>query len=118
MDAQRLQEFLDAWDGGELGAIMGFVADDCVYTALSGDVHEGRAAVERGFAALLADDDPATVTRFGPAVSDGANGLVEWTVTDRADGTLRKAGVDVFAFRDDRIVRKTVYGRPPGPAGG
>lgn len=119
-----LQAFADAWNAHDVDALMRFMHDDCVFeTAAGPDVcgtrHAGREAVRRAFAAAWANF-PDAQWRGARHFVAGDRGVSEWTFTGTAaDGTrVEVHGVDVFTFRDGKILVKDSFrkNRPPLPA--
>ena len=119
-----LAAFGDAWNRHDVDALMSFMHDDCVFqTAAGPDAcgtrHAGREAVRKAFAAAWATVPDAQWTNARHRV-DGDFGLSEWTFTGTAaDGTrIETDGVDLFTFKDGKILRKNVFRktRPNLPA--
>lgn len=119
-----LQAFADAWNAHDVDALMRFMHDDCVFeTAAGPDVcgtrHAGREAVRKAFAAAWASFPDAQWRNARHFVA-GERGVSEWTFTGTAaDGTrVEVHGVDVFTFRDGKILVKDSFrkNRPPLPA--
>ena len=116
-----LQAFADAWNQHDVGALMTFMTEDCVFEASAGpDVcglrYAGREAVRAAFAEVWATFPDA---HWGNArhVVSGDRGVSEWTFTGtKADGTrVEVHGCDLFTFRDGKIALKDSYrkNRPP-----
>jgi steroid delta-isomerase-like uncharacterized protein len=119
-----LQAFADAWNAHDVDALMRFMHDDCVFeTAAGPDVcgtrHAGREAVRKAFAAAWGSFPDAQWCDARHFVA-GERGVSEWTFTGTAaDGTrVEVHGVDVFTFRDGKILVKDSFrkNRPPLPA--
>ena len=119
-----LEAFSAAWNQHDVDALMGFMSEDCVFqTAAGADAcgtrHEGREAVRKAFAAawaLLPDAQWLNGRHF----VDGDFGVSQWTFTGTAaDGSrVETDGVDLFTFRDGKIVTKNAFrkARPNLPA--
>ena len=119
-----LQAFADAWNAHDIDALMSFMHDDCVFeTAAGPDAcgarHVGREAVRTAFAAAW-KNFPDAQWRNARHFVAGDRGVSEWTFTGTAaDGTRVEAnGVDVFTFRDGKILVKNAFrkDRPRLPA--
>lgn len=119
-----LQAFADAWNAHDVDALMSFMHDECVFeTAAGPDAcgtrHSGREAVRKAFAAAWASF-PDAQWRNARHVVAGERGVSEWTFTGTAaDGTRIEAnGVDLFTFRDGKILVKNAFrkDRPRLPA--
>jgi len=119
-----LQAFADAWNAHDIDALMSFMHDDCVFeTAAGPDAcgarHLGREAVRKAFAAAW-QNFPDAQWRNARHLVAGERGISEWTFTGTAaDGSRIEAnGVDVFTFRDGKILVKNVFrkDRPRLPA--
>jgi steroid delta-isomerase-like uncharacterized protein len=116
-----LQAFADAWNQHDVGALMTFMTEDCVFEAsagpdLCGARYAGREAVGAAFAEVWATFPDAHWGNASHFVS-GQRGVSEWTFTGtRADGTrVEVHGCDLFTFRDGKIALKNSYrkNRPP-----
>ncbi len=121
---EMLQAFSDAWNRHDLPALMSFMHEDCVFLTAAGPEtcgtrHVGHAAVGKAFAAAWANF-PDAQWRNGRHWVSGERGVSEWTFTGTAaDGTRSESdGVDLFTFRDGKILEKNVFrkDRPRLPA--
>ena len=119
-----LEAFSAAWNAHDIDALMRFMHDDCVFeTAAGPDAcgtrHSGREAVRTAFAAAW-QNFPDAQWRNARHLVAGDRGISEWTFTGTAaDGSRIEAnGVDVFTFRDGKILVKNVFrkDRPRLPA--
>lgn len=112
---EMLQAFADAWNAHDIDALMSFMHDECVFeTAAGPDAcgtrHVGRAAVRRAFASAW-ETFPDAQWRNPRHFVAGERGVSEWTFTGTAaDGSrVEVNGVDVFTFRDGRILVKNAF---------
>ena len=121
---EMLAAFSDAWNRHDVDALMGFMHDDCVFETAGGPLacgarHAGRDAVRQAFAAAWASF-PDAQWRNGNHWVAGDRGVSEWTFTGTAaDGTRVEAnGVDLFTFKDGKILVKNAFrkDRPRLPA--
>ncbi len=110
-----LAAFSDAWNRHDVEALMSFMHDDCVFETAAGSEacggrHVGRDAVRKAFAAAWANVADAQ-WRNGRHVVHGDFGISQWTFTGTAaDGSrIETDGVDVFTFRDGRILVKNAF---------
>jgi ketosteroid isomerase-like protein len=119
-----LAAFSDAWNRHDVDALMRFMHDDCVFqTAAGPDAcgtrHVGREAVAKAFAAAWATV-PDAQWRNGRHFVQGDFGVSQWTFTGTAaDGSRTETdGIDVFTFKDGKILLKNVFrkARPNLPA--
>jgi ketosteroid isomerase-like protein len=119
-----LHAFGDAWNRHDVDALMGFMSDDCVFQSAGGPDacgtrHVGRAAVRAAFAAAWATL-PDAQWRNARHFVQGDFGVSQWTFTGTAaDGSrVETDGVDLFTFRDGKIVLKNAFrkARPNLPA--
>lgn len=112
---QMLADFAAAWNRHDLDALMGFMHDDCVFHAVAGPdlfgrTFTGRAEVSEGFkAAWMNMPDAAWLD--GSYFVAGDRGVAECTFKGtRADGARVEARmVDVFTFKDGKILVKNAY---------
>lgn len=119
-----LAAFSEAWNRHDVDALMSFMHDECVFMAAGGPEacgarHVGPEAVRRAFAAAW-QNVPDAQWRNGRHAVHGETGVSEWTFTGTAaDGTrIETDGVDLFTFRDGRILVKNAFrkARPNLPA--
>jgi ketosteroid isomerase-like protein len=110
-----LAAFSDAWNRHDVEALMSFMHDDCVFeTAAGSDAcgarHVGRDAVRKAFAAAWASV-PDAQWRNGRHVVHGDFGVSQWTFTGTAADSSRieTDGIDVFTFKDGRILVKNAF---------
>jgi ketosteroid isomerase-like protein len=103
---------------------MSFMHPDCVFeTAAGNDAwgtrHTGHEAVAKAFAAAWTNF-PDAQWRNGKHLVMGDRGMSEWTFTGTAlDGQRSESdGVDLFTFKDGKILVKNVFrkARPLLPA--
>jgi len=114
-DAAFLQAFTDAWNRHDIGALMSFMTDDCVFQGAAGPLacgarFEGRDAVRAAFGQVWINF-PDAQWRNGRHFVQGDRGVSEWTFAGtRADGSRVEAdGCDLFTFRDGRIAVKNAF---------
>ena len=113
--AQTLADFAAAWNRHDLDALMSFMADGCEFHAVAGPDLLGRSfvgleQVREGFqAAWTAFPDAAWLD--GDHWVNGDRGVSESTFKGTAaDGTRVEARmVDVFTFKDGKILVKNAY---------
>lgn len=119
-----LAAFSDAWNRHDLPALMSFMHEDCVFETAAGPEawgtrHSGHEAVAKAFALAWASF-PDAQWRNGRHLVSGDRGISEWTFTGTAaDGTRSESdGVDLFTFKDGKILVKNVFrkARPMLPA--
>nr|WP_198980071.1 nuclear transport factor 2 family protein [Herbaspirillum sp. ASV7] len=112
---ETLQAFSDAWNRHDIAALMDFMHPDCEFLSAAGhdahgSRHTGTEAVARAFASAWLSV-PDAQWRNGRHWVAGERGVSEWTFTGTAaDGTPIEAdGVDLFVFRDGKILQKNVF---------
>jgi len=115
MTPQLLDAFSAAWNRHDLPALMSFMHAECVFeTAAGPDAwgarHQGHEAVGAAFAAAW-KNFPDAQWRNGRHGVSGDRGVSEWTFTGTAsDGSRVEAdGVDLFTFKDGKILVKNVF---------
>ena len=121
VDVETLKAFGAAWNRHDIDALMSFMSEDCSFHAVAGPDLQGRSfvgreAVREGFQmAWLSFPDAAWID--AEHVVFGDRGIPECTFTGtKPDGTRIEARmVDVFTFRDGKIVVKNAFrkDRPP-----
>ncbi|ESS14877.1 Ketosteroid isomerase-related protein [Betaproteobacteria bacterium MOLA814] len=115
ISSQTLAEFAAAWNAHDIEALMNFMHDDCQFHAIAGPdlmgrTFEGSAEVREGFkAAWLNFPDAAWLD--GEHFVAGERGVSESTFAGtKADGSRIEARmVDVFTFKDGKILVKNAY---------
>ena len=115
VSAATLEAFAAAWNRHDLAALMAFMHRDCVFETAAGleafgTRHQGPEAVAAAFASAW-QNMPDAQWRDGRHWVSGERGVSEWTFTGTAaDGTRVQAhGVDLFTFKDGKILRKNVF---------
>ena len=115
MTPQLLDAFSAAWNRHDLPALMSFMHAECVFEAAAGPDawgarHQGHEAVGAAFAAAW-KNFPDAQWRNGRHWVSGERGVSEWTFTGTAaDGSRVEAdGVDLFTFKDGKILVKNVF---------
>lgn len=110
-----LAEFSAAWNRHDLPALMSFMHADCIFETAGGPDawgtrYEGHTAVAGAFASAW-KAFPDAQWRDGQHTVMGDRGMSEWTFTGTAaDGTRSESnGVDVFTFKDGKILVKNVF---------
>ena len=113
--AHTLADFAAAWNRHDIDALMGFMADDCVFHAVAGPELQGRsfvgrAAVRDGFQ-LAWQNFPDAAWLDGDHFVVGDRGVSECTFKGtQADGSRIEARmVDVFTFKDGKILIKNAF---------
>lgn len=123
VDVQMLKDFAAAWNRHDIEALMGFMAEDCVFNAVAGPEllgrsFKGRDAVREGFQmAWQTFSDAAWLD--GDHFVSGNRGVSESTFRGtKADGSRIEARmVDVFTFQDGKITVKNAYRKDRPPVG-
>ena len=115
IDADTLAAFSDAWNRHDLPALMSFMHADCIFETAAGPQafgvrHEGHAAVAKAFESAWLNV-PDAQWRNGQHWVSGERGVSEWTFTGTAaDGSaIESSGVDLFVFKDGKILVKNVF---------
>ena len=112
---ETLQSFNDAWNRHDIDALMSFMADDCVFETAGGPEAYGsrfigKENVRKAFSAAW-QNFPDAKWINGRHFVCGDRGVSEWTFTGTAaDGRrIDVNGVDIFTFRDGKILVKNVF---------
>jgi ketosteroid isomerase-like protein len=122
--AATLEAFSAAWNRHDLPALMSFMHIDCIFETAAGPEafgarHQGLETVAVAFASAW-KNFPDAQWRNGQHWVHGDRGVSEWTFTGTAaDGSRTEAdGVDLFTFKDGKILVKNVFrkARPALPA--
>jgi steroid delta-isomerase-like uncharacterized protein len=110
-----LEAFADAWNRHDVGDLMSFMTDDCVFQSSGGEDfcgtrYEGSEAVRKGYSKSWKDFPNAQWNNARHFIQ-GDRGVSEWVFTGKnADGKrLEVAGCDIFTFRDGKILVKNSY---------
>jgi ketosteroid isomerase-like protein len=113
--AETLAAFAQAWNDHDIEALMSFMHDDCVFHAVAGPDLMGRSFIGReqvreGFQAAW-QNFPDAAWLDGDHVVVGDRGFSESTFCGtKADGSRVQARmVDVFTFKDGKILIKNAY---------
>ena len=119
-----LEAFSAAWNRHDIDALMSFMHPDCVFLTAAGDQacgtrHSGTDAVRKAFAGAWTTVPDVQWTK-GKHFVHGDFGVSEWTFEGTAaDGSrIETDGVDLFTFKDGKILVKNVFrkARPNIPA--
>lgn len=117
---KTLEAFSAAWNAHDIEALMSFMAPDCVFETVSGaDVFGnrfvGHDAVRVAFEAAW-KNFPDAQWRNGKHFVAGDRGVSEWLFSGTGlDGKRIEAnGVDVFTFRDGKILVKNAFRKVRG----
>lgn len=115
VSVQALADFAAAWNRHDLDALMSFMHEDCVFHAVAGPdllgrTFKGRAEVSEGFKAAWVNM-PDAAWLDGTYFVAGDRGVAESTFKGtKTDGSRIEARmVDVFTFKDGKILVKNAY---------
>jgi ketosteroid isomerase-like protein len=115
VSAQALADFAQAWNDHDLEALMSFMHEDCLFHAVAGPdllgrTFKGTAEVREGFKAAW-QNFPDAAWLDGDHFVTGERGVSESTFAGtKADGSRIEARmVDVFTFKDGKILVKNAY---------
>lgn len=113
--ADTLAAFAQAWNDHDIEALMSFMHDDCEFHAVAGPDLMGRSFIGReqvreGFQAAW-QNFPDAAWLDGDHFVVGNRGVSESTFSGtKADGSRVQARmVDVFTFKDGKILIKNAY---------
>jgi ketosteroid isomerase-like protein len=119
-----LEAFSAAWNRHDIDALMSFMHDEGVFQTAAGPDAcgtriAGTAAIRKAFAAAW-EAVPDAQWTHGVHFVSGDFGTSQWTFTGTAaDGSrIETDGIDVFSFKDGKIMLKNVFrkARPNLPA--
>ncbi|MEM8933684.1 MAG: nuclear transport factor 2 family protein [Acidobacteriota bacterium] len=111
---ELIRAFGDAWQRGDVDALMGFMTDDCEYRASVGPEpgtrYVGRDAVRRGIEAMLRHDAGSEAVA-GAIFACGDRVVSEWSYRFPEDGgrVVEVRGCDIFHLDGDKIRCKDAY---------
>ena len=113
MTVERLKQFSDTWDSGDVDAILAFFTEDCVFQPSVEEtpnrIFRGKAEVAEEFRRIFARDD-GYESRSGLHFVCGSMGYCEWSLVVRETPELVEIrGCDFFEFSGDLIARKDAY---------
>ncbi|MBT5871939.1 MAG: nuclear transport factor 2 family protein [Candidatus Latescibacteria bacterium] len=114
MTISRLGALGEAWDKGDLNALMSFMAEGCIYSASvgpePGQTYVGREQVRRRFELML-EHDSGCESRGGRVVVSGSFGVAEWSYVSKGitGEELEVRGCDLFEFEGGLIKRKDAF---------
>lgn len=111
---QLSDEFLGAFNSGDVDGIMMFFADDAVYEEFHGKVNEGKTAIRKSFEALFSG-------RFGTIRfheddtfidADASKVMSSWKLhLDMEDKPVVLYGLDLLYFEERKITRKLTFSK-------
>lgn len=111
---ERVNVFSAAWRRKDVGELMTYITDDCVYSASvgpePGTTYVGREEVRRGFEELIKYDEKAE-SRGGRIFSAEDIVVAEWSYVfkDESGREVEVKGCDLFEFAGDKVSRKDAY---------
>ena len=115
LSATDLSDLFDAFNRHDVGAVMSYFADDCVFYAAGGaEVYgtrfEGREAIASAFSGVWGAMADARWEHHSHLVH-GDRAVSEWIFSGTSrDGTRVEAeGCDLFTLRDGKIVFKQAF---------
>ena len=110
-----LEDFAAAWNRHDCEYLLTFVTNDAVFETSAGihafgDRHQGKAALRAAFPSIW-ETFPDARWEEATHVVCGDRGFSEWTFrgTNLDGSSVEMRGVDVFTFRDGKILRKDTY---------
>ena len=116
-----LHDTFEAFNRHDIDGVMRHFADDCVFHTVAGpEAHGteivGRDAIAAAFVGVWTAMPDARWADHRHLVS-GDRGVSEWVFggTDAAGLRTEAQGVDLFTFRDGRIIRKSAFRKQRAP---
>jgi len=115
--AEAIGQFTDAWNNGDIDAVMSFFADDCAYLASfgphkDGTPYLGRDAVRAGVAAYMANFPDGRYEDLECFLVDPDRMASRWTFVGTSQETGQRVvirGCDLFEFADGKIKTKDAF---------
>jgi len=118
-----LDSFVNAFNAHDVGKIISYMTDDCIFEAsagpdVNGEKFVGKEAVKKAFEDVFKNYPDAKWNNPRHFISND-RAVSEWTFTGtKPDGSkVEVAGCDLFTFRNGKIYIKNSYrkNRPPIP---
>lgn len=111
--------FTDAFNRGDLDAVMSFFAEDAVYEEYQGRRSRGLAAIREAFVPQFRGDFGAIRFDAEDLFVDERDekAMIRWRCTlERADGRRRSwRGLDLLRFAGGRVTEKLTYAKAEVP---
>ena len=105
-------QFVDAFNRQNLDDVVSFFAEDGVFEDGREDRHQGREAIAKAFAPLVAGGQGRI--RFDPEdlfiETETGKVMVSWTLNTHLDSSpVTRRGMDILQFQGDKLVYKSAY---------
>ncbi|MDH6196066.1 ketosteroid isomerase-like protein [Mycobacterium frederiksbergense] len=114
-NAALSEQFIMAFNGGNLDEVMSFFSDDATFVALDGAIHDGRDQIRRVLAEIVGTVKFETIDQF----ADTAAGWVAatWRLHQTyQDKPVWWEGIDVLHWHRGKVRFKGTYGKCVVPA--